>query len=167
MQELGKNFCILQVQHYDPRGSAQYRKGWGTFKRKRGLTLCYNCRRLGHLAKECPEVGHIFLFCKVIGHEVEDYPRIIVKVEGMNMRQENYEESQETKGMLEIHKEKRSAEVQTTLLQLKETLDVHKDVSLQEILKEKQRINVRIEDFNIDCVLDEETQMNIMIEETW
>ena len=28
----------LQVSYYDP--SAQYRKGWGSFKRKRGLTLC-------------------------------------------------------------------------------------------------------------------------------
>jgi hypothetical protein len=50
MQEPRKNF--FQVQHYDPRGSVQYRKGWGTFKRKRGLTLCYDCRRSGHLAKE-------------------------------------------------------------------------------------------------------------------
>jgi hypothetical protein len=78
-------FCRLQVQHYDPRGSAQYIKGWGTFKRKRGLTLCYNCRRSRHLAKECPEVGPICLCCKIVGHEVEDCPRIIDKVEGMNM----------------------------------------------------------------------------------
>jgi predicted phage tail protein len=69
--------------------------------------------------------------------------------------------------MLESHKEKESEEVQTTLLQLKETMDVHKDVSLPEILKEKHLINARIEDFDIDCVLDEETQMNIMTEETW
>jgi hypothetical protein len=46
-------------------------------------------------------------------------------------------------------------------------MDVHKDVSLPEILKVKKRINTRIEDFDIDCVLDEETQVNIMIEETW
>jgi hypothetical protein len=43
----------------------------------------------------------------------------------------------------------------------------HKDVSLPEILKVKQRISTRIEDFDIDCVLDEETQVNIMTEETW
>jgi hypothetical protein len=41
---------FLQVSHYDP--SAQYMKGWGSFKRKRGLTLCYSCRRPGHFAKE-------------------------------------------------------------------------------------------------------------------
>jgi hypothetical protein len=38
----------------------------------------------------------------------------------------------------------------------------HKDVSLPEILKEKQCISARIGDFDIDCVLDEETQVNIM-----
>jgi hypothetical protein len=27
----------------------------------------------------------------VVGHEVEDFPRIIAKSEGMNIRQENYE----------------------------------------------------------------------------
>jgi len=83
------------------------------------LTLCYNFRRLRHLAKECPEVGPICLFCKVIFHEVEGCPRFIAKVEGMNMRQEKYEAIQETKGILESYKEKRSKEVQTTLLQLK------------------------------------------------
>jgi hypothetical protein len=131
------------------------------------LTLCYNCRRSGHLSKECPEVGPICICCKVVGNEVEDCQRIISKVEGMNMRQENYEESQETKGMIEIHKEKGSEEIHTMILQLKEMMDVHKDVSLLEILKEKQRISERIEDFDINCVLDEETQVNIMIEEAW
>jgi hypothetical protein len=48
MQDPRKNF--LQVHHGDP--NAQYRKDWGSFKRKRGLTLCYSCRRSGHLAKE-------------------------------------------------------------------------------------------------------------------
>ena len=47
-------------------------------------------------------------------------------------------------------------------------MDVHKDVSLPEILKEKQCISERIEDFDIDCiVLDEETRVNIMTEKTW
>jgi hypothetical protein len=46
--------------------------------------------------------------------------------------------------MLESHKKKRSEEVQTMLLQLEEKMDVHKDVSLPENLKEKQRISERI-----------------------
>jgi hypothetical protein len=47
-------------------------------------------------------------------------------------------------------------------------IDVHKGVSLLEILKAKQHISTRIQDFDIDCiVLDEETQVNIMTEETW
>jgi hypothetical protein len=41
----------LQVSYHDP--SAQYRKGWGSFKRKRGLTLCYSYGNPGHLATEC------------------------------------------------------------------------------------------------------------------
>jgi hypothetical protein len=101
MQEPRKNFCRLQVQHCDP--SVQYKRGWGTFKAKRGVTLCYNCRRLRHIAKECPSIGPICLCCKVVGHEVEDCPRMIDKVERMNMRQEKY---QETKSMLENQKEK-------------------------------------------------------------
>jgi hypothetical protein len=99
MEEPRKNFCRLQVQHCGP--STQYIRGWRTYKRKRGLTLCYNCRRPGHLAKECPGAGPICLCCKIVGHEVEDCPRMIAKVEQMNMRQENYEGSQETKGILE------------------------------------------------------------------
>jgi hypothetical protein len=99
MQEPRKNFCRLQVHHCDP--SVQYRKGWGSFKRKRGLTRCYNCRRPRHLAKEFPRIGPICLCCKVVGHEVLDCPRMISKVEKMNLRQENYEEGQETKDMLE------------------------------------------------------------------
>jgi hypothetical protein len=47
-------------------------------------------------------------------------------------------------------------------------MDVHKDVSLLEILKEKQHISAIIKDFDIHCiVLDEETQVNIMTKETW
>jgi hypothetical protein len=58
---------------------------------------------LGHLAKEFPGIGHICLCCKAIGHEVEDCPRMIAKVEKMNIRQENYKEGQETKDMLKNH----------------------------------------------------------------
>jgi hypothetical protein len=158
MQDPRKNF--LQVYHYDP--SAQYRKGWGSFKRKRGLTLCYNCRRPGHLAKECPGRSPIFLCCKATGHEVLDFPRMIAKVEKMNMRQEDHEEGQETKNMLKNQKES-----EAILLQMKETLNDHRDISLSEILKEKECIETRIGDFDIDCVLDAETQVNIMTESTW
>jgi hypothetical protein len=73
---------------------------------------------------------------------------MIAKVEKMNMSQGN-------KRILEDHKEKESNKVQTTLVQLKEAMNDHKDVSLPEVLKEKQHISTRIGDFDIDCVLDE------------
>jgi hypothetical protein len=38
----------------------------------------------------------------------------------------------------------------------------HKDVSVPDMLKVKQHISARIGDFDIDCLLDEETQMYIM-----
>ena len=50
---------------------------------------------------------------------------------------------------------------------MKETLNDHKDIDLSEILKEKECIEIRIGDFDIDRVLDEETQVNIMPEITW
>jgi hypothetical protein len=53
------------------------------------------------------------------------------------------------------------------LLQMKETLNDHRDISLPEILRENRCIETRIGDFNIDCVLDEETHVNIMPESTW
>jgi hypothetical protein len=43
----------------------------------------------------------------------------------------------------------------------------HKDVNLPKIMKEKQRIDTRIGYFNIDCFLDEETQVNVLTESTW
>jgi hypothetical protein len=135
MQDPRKNF--LQVSYCDP--SAQYRKGGGSFKRKRGLTLCYNCRRPRHLAKECPGRGPTCLCCKSIDHEVLDCPRMIAKVEKMNMRQENHEKGQETKDMIEPQKES-----ETILLQMKETLNSHRDTNLSEILKEKEYIETRI-----------------------
>ena len=42
---------------------------------------------------------------EAIGHEVLDFPRMIAKVEKMNMRQENHEEGQETKNMIKNQKE--------------------------------------------------------------
>jgi hypothetical protein len=107
--------------------------------------LCYNCRRPGHLDKECPGTCPIYLCCKVIGHEVEDCPRMIAKFEKMNTRQENSEEIQEAKSMLENHKEKES---ETMLVQLKEVMVDHRDISLPEILKEKKCIIRRIEYFD-------------------
>jgi hypothetical protein len=104
MQDPRKNF--LQVHHCDP--SAQYRKVLGSFKRKRALTLCYICRRLRHLANECPDRDPVCIFCKSTGHEVLDFPRMISKVVKMNMRQENHEECQGTKDMLEHQKESKT-----------------------------------------------------------
>jgi hypothetical protein len=87
---------------------------------------------------------------------------MITKVENMNMRQEDHEEGQETKNMLKNQKES-----ETVLLQMKETLNDHRDINLSEALKEKECIETIIGDFDIDCVLDEETQVNIMTERTW
>jgi hypothetical protein len=87
---------------------------------------------------------------------------MIAKVEKMSMRQENHEEGQETKDILENRNKSESM-----LLQLKETLNDHRDISLLEILKEKQCIETRIGDFDIDCVLDEETHVNLMPKSTW
>jgi hypothetical protein len=50
---------------------------------------------------------------------------------------------------------------------MKETLNDHQHIRLSEIFKEKECIEVRIGDFDVKCVLDEETQVNIMIERTW
>jgi hypothetical protein len=50
---------------------------------------------------------------------------------------------------------------------MKETLNDHQNINLSEIFKEKECIEARIGDFDIDCVLDEETQVNIMTKRTW
>jgi hypothetical protein len=46
-------------------------------------------------------------------------------------------------------------------------LNDHRHVRLLEIFKGKECLEARIRDFDIDYVLDEETQVNIMIERTW
>jgi hypothetical protein len=146
MQDPRNNF--LQVSYHDP--NVQYRKGRGSFKRKRGLTLFYSCRRLGHLAKECPGRRPSCLCCKSMDHEVLDFPRMIAKVERMNMRQEDHEKYLATEIMIEPQKES-----EKVLLHMKETLKDHRHISLSEIFKEKEYIEVRIGDFDIDYVLDE------------
>jgi hypothetical protein len=115
------------------------------------------CRRLGHLAKEC--LGRIpsCLCCKDMDHEVLDFPRMIAKLERMNMEQVDPEKGQETEIMAEPQKES-----ETILMQMKETLNDHRHINLSEIFKEKECIEARIGYFDIDCVLDEETQVNVM-----
>jgi hypothetical protein len=78
------------------------------------------------------------------------------------MEQENPEGDQETKIIAETQKES-----EKILLQMKDTLNDHRHVRLSEIFKEKEKIEARIGDFDIDCTLDEETQVNIMLERTW
>jgi hypothetical protein len=58
-------------------------------------------------------------------------------------------------------------ELDTLLIQMKETMNDHRYIKLSNIFKEKKCIESRIGDFDIDCVLDEETQVNIMTEGTW
>jgi hypothetical protein len=53
------------------------------------------------------------------------------------------------------------------LIQIRETLNDHRHIRLSDIFKEKECIEARIGDFDIGCVLDEETQVNIMPERTW
>ena len=94
-------------------------------------------------------------------HEVLDFPRMIAKVERMNMNQEKPKANPETEIMIEPQKES-----EKVLLQMKETLNDHRHINLLDIFKEKECIETRIGDFDIDCVLDEETQVNIIIERT-
>jgi hypothetical protein len=92
-----------------------------------------------------------------VDHEVLDFPRMIAKLEGMNLNQENPKTDPE--------KEEPQQESEKVLIQMKETLNDHRHVRLSEIFKEKECIEARIGDLDIDCILDEETQMNIMPEE--
>jgi hypothetical protein len=95
-------------------------------------------------------------------HEVLDFPRMIARLEKLNMEKENPEGDQETNIIAETQKESKKI-----LLQMKDTLNDHRHVRLSEIFKEKEKIKARIGDFDIACTLDEETQVNIMLERTW
>jgi hypothetical protein len=101
MRDPRKN--LLQVSSYDP--SAQYRRSWGSFKRKRVLILCYSCRRPRHLAKEFPGRRPSCLCCKALDHEELDFPRMIAKLESMNIRQENPKPDPKTNTIAEPQKE--------------------------------------------------------------
>jgi hypothetical protein len=111
MKDPRKN--LFQVSSYDP--SVQYRRSWGSFKRKRGLTLCYSCQRTGHLAKEFPSRRPSCLCCKAMDHEVLDCPRMITKLEGMNLNQENPKTNPE--------KAEPQKESKKVMIQIKETLN--------------------------------------------
>ena len=74
---------LLHIGPYDP--GAKNRRGWGSVTRKRGLTLYYSYKRPGYLAKEFSDRRHSCLCCKAMDHEVLEFPRMIAKVERMNM----------------------------------------------------------------------------------
>jgi hypothetical protein len=92
-------------------------------------------------------------------HEVLDCPRMIARLEKLNIEQAR---DQETNIIEETQKES-----EKVLMKMQETLNDHRDLSLLEIFKKKEQIEVRIGDFDIDCVLNEETHVNIMTEGTW
>jgi hypothetical protein len=92
-------------------------------------------------------------------HEVLDFPRMIAKLERINLNQED--------DKADPKKAETQQESEKVLIQMKETLKEHKDVRLPEIFKEKEQVEERIGDFNIDYIIDEETQVNIMPERTW
>ena len=121
MQDPRKKF--LQASYHDP--GAQYRRIWGSFNRKRGLTLCYSCRRLGHLAKEFPGGRSSCLCCKALDHEVLDFSRMIANIEGMNLNEEKPKEDPKNKIVAESRKES-----EKVLLHMKETLNDHQHVRL-------------------------------------
>jgi hypothetical protein len=72
-------------------------------------------------------------------HEVLDCPRMIAKIEEMNMRQENPKVDPKTKILIESQKES-----EKVLLHMKETLSDHRHVRLSEIFKEKECLEARI-----------------------
>jgi hypothetical protein len=109
--------------------------------------------------KECPGGRPSCLCCKALDHEVLDFPGRIAKIEGMNLKEEN------PKADLEITEPQRESD--KMLLQIQDTLNDHRHVTFSEVFNKKECIEVRIGDFDIDCVLDVETQVNAMTERTW
>jgi hypothetical protein len=87
---------------------------------------------------------------------------MIAKLERMNIEQDKHEKDLEIKTMEEPHKGS-----ETVLSEMKETLNDHRDINVLEIFKEKECIKTRIGYFDIDCVLDEETKVNVITESTW
>jgi len=94
-----------------------------------------------------------------LDHDILDCPRMIAVLERLNLNQEAQKEDPE--------KAETQQELEKILIRIKETLKEHKDVRLPEIFKEKEQVEARIGDFDIDYILDEETQVNIMLERTW
>ena len=113
------------------------------------MTLCYSFRRPGHLAKECPDIGSSCLCCKDTDREVLDFPRMIASLEEMNLNQENPK--------ADLEEAEPQQELEKVLIQMKETMNDHRYVKLSDIFKEKECIEARIGDFDIDSILDEET----------
>ena len=74
---------------------------------------------------------------------------MIAKIEIMNLNEENPKEDPEI-----VENQKESEKI---LLQMKDTLNDHRHVRLSEIFKETEQSEARIGDFDIDCILDEET----------
>jgi hypothetical protein len=84
---------------------------------------------------------------------------MIAKLERMNLNEENPKADPK---IVETQKE-----LEKILIQMKDTLNDHRHVRLSDIFKEKEQVKVRIGDFDIDFILDEETKVNIMPEITW
>ena len=82
-------------------------------------------------------------------NEVLDFPRMIAKLERINLNQEDHKEDPE--------KVETQQESEKVLLQMEETLNDHLHVRLSEIFKEKEFLEARIGDFDIDYFIEEET----------
>jgi hypothetical protein len=74
---------------------------------------------------------------------------MIARLEKLNIEQAGDQETQ-------IIEEPQKT-LEKVLMKMQETLNDHRDLSVLKIFKKKEQIEVRIGDFDIDCVLDEET----------